>query len=92
MVMQGGRVRERICSMDQERVSRLNVDWRRPEHILVAGYVMGKKRCSRPRAIYADDASWKEAVWVCVLDVGEVPPYFLNASECRAGQRHEQDE
>ena len=59
--------------------------------MLVAGYVMGKKRYSRPRAIYADDASGKEAVWVCVLDVGEVPPYFLNAGECGAGQRSEQD-
>ena len=92
MVMQGGRVRERICNMDQERVSHLNVDWRRPEHMLVAEYVLGKKPCSRPRAVYADDASWKEAVRVCVLDVGEVPPYFLNASECGAGQRSEQDE
>ena len=39
MVMQGGRVRERICNMDQERVSRLNVDWRWPEHTLAAVYI-----------------------------------------------------
>ena len=90
--MQGGRVRERICNMDQERVSRLDVDWWWPELMLAEEYIMGKKSCSRPRAIYANNASWKEAVWVCVLDVGEVPPYFLDASECWASQRNEQDE
>ena len=77
--------------MDQERVSRLDVDWWWPEHMLATGSIMGNKDRSRPRAIDTNNASWKEAIWVCVLDVGEVPPYLLNTSECWASQRNEQD-
>lgn len=49
---------------------------------------------ARPSAIDADDTTREEAIGVLVLDVGDVPPYFLHASQYRhyESQRRQQRE
>jgi hypothetical protein len=47
---------------------------------------------SRPGAIHADNTTFKEAVWVGVVDVSYVPPDFCDAGEDRRGHNIEQSE
>lgn len=45
-------------------------------------YVDGRRW---PGAIDADDPTGRETIWVDVLDVGEVPPNFMDSSEGMGG-------
>ena len=53
---------------------------------IVSGDVNGRRR---PSVIDADDAAREETVWVDIVDVGDVPPDFVNTGESGDGSGEE---
>lgn len=76
------------------------VTWRRSESDVLteSGGGLWKKVTSthrggwrglRPAIVDADDTTGEEAVGICILDIGDVPPEFLDAGQGGGGQGEE---
>lgn len=88
MVVQRGRLIQRIGDVDKQRVSRIDLDRRWPMDVLAM--IDSEQAHVRPRAIYADDTTFMKAIWIC-CGVRYVPPDLMNSRQHRTQSRSKCD-
>jgi len=78
--MECGGLVQRICNMDEQRIIRVNLNRGWPDKGLKQ-HGIERKLFVRPGVVDPGDSTWEEAIWVDVLHVGDVPPYFVDTSK-----------